>query len=246
MRLTRGSSVFAQDPLYDDPSAAEPGFNYDILGRTSSYPEISVVGSAPYVEPTLHQAKANIKLILDLAKQYNLHADFHLDYNLDASTQPLVYDVIDCMKKIGWNEGGPARRVTIGHGTRYSLFSEEEWLDLKQRIGDLPISFVALPQSDLYMMGKTELNSARLAPRGTIPVPFATSRMGMDVAMSVNNVGNAFTPQGSVDPLGLCPLGVATYQDASEDTCQTLVVSYLSNLSIHHLSLAHDVLFRTD
>lgn len=220
--------MFAQDPLFDDSSAAEPGVNYHLLAEAASNPGVSVVGSAPYVEPSLDQAKRNIRLVLDLAKQRGLHVDFHLDYNINSSAQPLIYDVINYMKEIKWSSLFPPdsiRQVTIGHGTRYSLFDDQKWRDLKDSIGDLPISFVALPQSDLYMMGKATPRSAKLAPRGTIHVPFVAD-LGLNIALSVNNVENAFTPQGSVDPLALCPLGVAIYQDASERTCQILLVSW--------------------
>ncbi|EIM86032.1 Metallo-dependent hydrolase [Stereum hirsutum FP-91666 SS1] len=219
--------VFAQDPLFDDPSATEPGDNYRLLVEAAATLGVSVIGSAPYVEPSLDQAKRNIKLVLNLAKEGGLHVDFHLDYNLNSSAQPLIYDVIQYMRELQWTSlfsRGSMRQVTIGHGTRYSLFDDQEWRDLKESIGDLPISFVALPQSDLYMMGKTYPRSAKLAPRGTIPVPFVAD-LGLDIALSVNNVENAFTPQGSVDPLPLCSLGVAIYQDASERACQILLVS---------------------
>jgi len=91
------------------------------------------------------------------------------------------------------------------------------------------VHFVALPQSDLYMMGRPEPNAdgeldvgTGASPRGTLNVP-QLIRLGFNAAIAVNNVGNAFTPQGAPDPLALCPLGVAVYQDGTVDGCRILL-----------------------
>ncbi|THH10764.1 hypothetical protein EW146_g8271 [Bondarzewia mesenterica] len=237
-------AVFAQDPLFDDPHDEEPGDNYSILCDAARVPGVSVVGSAPYVEPQVAQSRRNISLLLRLAVELSLHADFHLDYNIDPSSPPLIYDVLKELKELDWAAQFPSdsiRKVTIGHGTRYSLFDSKQWEHLKFSVGDLPVSFVALPQSDMYMMGKGGADRAILPSRGTIPVPFVAGKE-LEVALSVNNVGNAFTPQGSVDPLLLCPLGIAIYQDASLRTCNTLLdcISISSKRAIGVLDVGSD------
>ncbi|KAI0056281.1 Metallo-dependent hydrolase [Artomyces pyxidatus] len=210
-------AVFAQDPLFDDADAASLGANHDLLSRASRREGVSAVGSAPYVEHTPAQQQHNLSAVLALALARDLHLDLHLDYTLDPATPPLLPILLEQLRQTHW----PAhRKVTIGHGTRYTLFAAADWDALD--IGDLPVAFVALPQSDMYMMGRTA-DQARLAPRGTLPVPYMAAR-GLEVALSVNNVDNPFTPQGSADPLVLCPLGVAIYQDATEETLRTLLV----------------------
>lgn len=86
----------------------------------------------------------------------------------------------------------------------------------------LPISLVGLPQSDLYMMGRREDTVPAL--RGTLPVTRLMREHDIEVAMSVNNVQNAFTPQGTTDPLALCALGVALFQAGTVDDCEILLV----------------------
>ncbi|KAI0304476.1 Metallo-dependent hydrolase [Multifurca ochricompacta] len=214
-------AVFAQDPLFESDLAESPGINFTLLSDAARTPGVSAVGSAPYVERTLAQSKQNISSVLQLAQRFGLLVDFHLDYSLDPSTPPLIYHLLDLVHA---QEVVP-KMITIGHGTRYSLFSATEWVGLQEKVGTLPISFVALPQSDLYMMGRSR-DPSRLAPRGTLPVPFIAS-LGLNIALSVNNIGNAFTPQGAPDPLALCPLGVAIYQDATAEACRTLLVRHL-------------------
>jgi hypothetical protein len=45
---------------------------------------------------------------------------------------------------------------------------------------------------------------------------------GLDCAIGVNNVGNAFTPWGSVDPLRLASLGVGIYHAGTIDDAELL------------------------
>lgn len=231
-----------------------PGENYTLLNKAASYPGVSVIGSAPYVEPRIEQAKKNINLVFDIADTHGLDlVDFHLDYNLDPSSPPLIYEVIAEAKRryqykflsaeFSIIDNGrtassskrnpilttapakrPCPRITIGHATRLQLFSAEEWHVLADAISELPITFVGLPQSDMYMQGRTFTDAPLGAPRGTLRVPYIAQNYGIEVAMSVNNVDNAFTPQGSLDPLSLCAFGVGIFQAATPDDIRTLAV----------------------
>ncbi|EPT05239.1 hypothetical protein FOMPIDRAFT_125332 [Fomitopsis schrenkii] len=214
--------VFAQDPLFDHEADEHPGENYNLLREAVTREGVQAVGSAPYVEPTTEQARRNIDLVLQMAYAQKLHADFHLDYNLDASTEPLIWYLLQQVrqrKKTGeWHDGA---HVCVGHATRLSLFSTEEWARYHAMVeGDeLPVTLVGLPPSDMYMMGR----GLPGRPRATLNVPRLAKEYGVGVGMAVNNVENAFTPQGVVDPLALCPLGVAVFQDGTEMGCRTLI-----------------------
>ena len=213
-----------QDPFFDAKGETSPGRNATFLAKAfSENCTISAIGSAPYVEHDDWQAKWNIRHIIALAIEHNLHVDFHLDYNLSPTQEPLIFYVIDVLLEMRWTEKMPEKVITIGHATRLSLFSENEYRMLRQRIGELPIVFVGLPQSDVYMMGRNDPSR----PRGTLCLPKVANEFNLDIAMSVNNVGNAFTPQGYPDPLMLCPLGVAISQTGAEEHCRTLLASTL-------------------
>ncbi|KNZ80975.1 Cytosine deaminase [Termitomyces sp. J132] len=223
-------AVFAQEPLFDAPGDTQPGRNFTLLHEALKRDGINVIGSAPYVEATLEQAKMNIALIMDAAYGSGAHVDFHLDYNLDPSLEPLIYEVISQVKQVGvegWidTNGQTYRRITIGHATRLQLFDQEEWQRLAEAIKDLPITFVGLPQSDLYMQGRGDYEKPLGAPRSTLRVPYLLNKYGIEVAMSINNIQNAFTPQGSLDPLTLCSLGVALFQTAAPSDIEALIRS---------------------
>jgi hypothetical protein len=230
LRIILNPLVFAQEPLFLDPGDTVPGQNYALILDALQRNEVSAIGSAPYVERTTAQEKLNISLTMEAAHQAGKLVDFHLDYNLNPNVNPLIYEVVKVARgnlaHWGINGGPPSQRcITIGHATRLQLLATEEWHDLKEAIKELEIVFIGLPQSDMYMQGREDHNKPLGAPRSTLRVPYILNNFGISVAMSVNNVENAFTPQGSLDPLSLCTLGVAIFQSATEPELRTLIVS---------------------
>lgn len=159
--------------------------------------------------------------MLALAHAHALHADFHLDYTLDVGVPPLVWALLaELRARVARGAWAPGRRVCVGHATRLTLFGPAEWARLRDELAGLPVTLVGLPQSDVYMMGR----GLEPPPRGTLDAVRLQREHGIEVAMAVNNVQNAFTPQGAPDPLALCPLGVALFQAAAPRDCATLLV----------------------
>jgi cytosine/adenosine deaminase-related metal-dependent hydrolase len=206
--------AFAQLPLFsgEDEGREIRGLFDEAL--KSSY-SADVLGSTPYVEDDRDKMKKNVEWTIDLALEKNLHLDFHLDYNLDSDTEPLIWYVIDTLKAKNWTTR-TKKTIVLGHCTRLSLFKDDEWKRLKEEVADLPISFVGLPTSDLFMM-RTETGA-----RGTLPVPRMIKDYGFNAAVSINNIGNAFTPQGSCDPLSIASLGVGVYQAGTKRDAEIL------------------------
>jgi len=197
--------AFAQLPLFtgeDGGQNIRRLISDEALKTTYS---VDVVGSTPYVEANRSKMEQNVDWLIDLALDHNKHLDFHLDYNLNPDTEPLVWYVIRMLKEKRWSERS-SKTIVLGHCTRLSLFKDDEWRKLKNEIVDLPISFVGLPTSDLYMM-RTEQGH-----RGTLPVTRLIKDYGLNAAIGMNNIGNAFTPHGCCDPLYLANLGVGVYQ----------------------------------
>jgi hypothetical protein len=63
-------------------------------------------------------------------------------------------------------------------------------------------------------------------PRGTIPVLDWIRNYSFDVALGVNNVGNAFTPIGGADPLAMIAGIGVVYQGGSPNDCRLLLVRF--------------------
>ena len=200
---------FAQDPVFSGDHAAE---GRKLMEEALQRDGVDVVGSTPYVESNEDRMRSNVDWAIDAAIRSGKHLDLHLDYNLDAEKEPMLYHVVDALHKRQWIRENKNRKIVLGHCTRLTLFSRDEWHDLRTRIGDLPISFVGLPASDMFMMGKPlqdEGGGERV--RGTLQIPQMIQEYELEGAVGVNNVGNAFTPQGSCDPLSLASVGVGIY-----------------------------------
>lgn len=211
---------FAQDPIFSSDFGQE---NMALIEKAlAQYPQIDVIGTTPYVESSIEAAKKNIDWAVDQALQLGKHLDFHLDYNLDPNKEALVWYLLETLKQRGWTATSTNKRVMLGHCTRLSLFNEEEWSQISRIIhgNDLPVSFVALPTSDLYMAAPQQNPQGK--PRGTLDVPEIIRKYDLDVVMGVNNVGNAFTPWGSADPLFLACLGVGVYQAGTQTDAELL------------------------
>ncbi|CAK7219276.1 hypothetical protein SCUCBS95973_003764 [Sporothrix curviconia] len=216
---------------------------------------ISVLGVTPYVEQSREKALQNIDWAVTTALEYGLHLDLHLDYNLkaysgssssstDADSKPLIFALLDTLIRHRWTEravsGDPAgvkkkarpKTVVVGHATQLTCLPRPQLTRLATVIREhqLPVSFVGLPTSDLYMMGRQQqsgiaasLGETTLsAPRGTLPVPALIRDFGLNACLGVNNVGNAFTPHGTGDPLHLACWGVGLYHAGTGPDAQLL------------------------
>lgn len=208
--------AFAQLPLF---SGSDEGSKVRELMNTAATKDgVEVLGSTPYVEDNESKSKKNVRWIAELALKHKKHLDLHLDYYLEEDKQPLVWDVLAILKELSWPKAG-GQQVTLGHCTRLTRFQKDEWLRLGQEIGELPVCFVGLPTSDLFMMRTPE------GLRGTLPVVELVQQYGFNAAISINNVGNAFTPQGSCDPLSLAQLAVGVYQAGTTKDAELIYVS---------------------
>lgn len=205
-------AVFAQDSIIARENA---DVMQELLKNAACRKEVSAIGSAPYVDKN---QKANVDFVMDLASEHDLLLDFHLDYNLepedddkvvnndDDSSKALIWYVLEKAKQRGWTSP-----IALGHCTRICTFTTEKIQQLATEAASLDVTFIGLPPSDLYMMGR---KAESLQPRGTLPLGILQDH-GLQTALAVNNVANAFTPQGDADPLSLLPLGIALYQDAT-------------------------------
>ena len=200
-------------------------------------------GSTPYVEKGLSEycghlasnQENNIHWTISTAMRYEKHLDFHIDYNLNSSQDVYIRVALQLLNNSGWplssSDFNP-KTITFGHCTRITLFDLDEWFSLCKQVGNLPVSFIGLPTSDMFMMGR-EVNGFGVGERirGTLQVSHMIKNFGLDGAISINNVGNAFTPHGSCDPLSLTSFCVGVYHAGTKADAEILYVR-LSSLNV--------------
>lgn len=216
--------VFAQEPVLSK------GNNYPdgaaLLEEALRREGVDVLGSTPYVGEDELLMRTNVDWAVSTALKHGKHLDLHLDYNLDPNTSSMIDFLIEVAKARDWTKHSCGKTIVLGHCNKLTLFSAEEWHSFRTRVADLPISFIGLPTSDLCMIGKPEEeNSSSQRARGTLQVPEMIEKYGLDGAIGVNNVGNAFTPQGSCDPMFLTSIGVGLYQASTKKDTELLYVS---------------------
>lgn len=134
---------------------------------------VDVLGSTPYVEDDEERSRANVGWIAALCLQTGRHLDLHLDYFLDESKKPLLFTALDILREHKWAQR-TEKQITLGHCTRLSRFNDDEWLRLRQEIEDsrLPVSFVGLPSSDLFMRTDDTV--------GTLPIAKMINNYGLN------------------------------------------------------------------
>ncbi|EMD93482.1 hypothetical protein COCC4DRAFT_164671 [Bipolaris maydis ATCC 48331] len=206
--------AFAQLPLF---SGQDEGAQVrELMTAAVSYEKVDVLGSTPYVEDNERKSIENVRWITQLALQHDKHLDLHLDYFLEEEKQPLVWTALDIIRELEWDKKDGGKQIALGHCTRLTRFRNDEWTHLRQEVDKLPISFVGLPTSDLFMM-RTPENI-----RGTLPITELINEHGFNAAIAINNVGNAFTPYGNCDPLAVASIGVGVYQAGTKKDAELL------------------------
>lgn len=228
--------VFAQDPIFSGDSGDR---NRELLIEAlDKYAvDVEALGTTPYVEADQDAAVKNIDFAIRTAVERRLFLDFHLDYHLETPQPPAPGSLLDTLLnhliEHKWTERASKDRqaIAIGHCTRLTTLESSVTEAVVRLIKDnkLPVHFVGLPTSDLYMMGRPKAPPEREGPshphsrpRGTMQIPSMIRDWGLDGCLGVNNVGNAFTPSGDGDPLQLASWGVLLYHSGTGADAQLL------------------------
>ena len=203
--ITLQLAVFAQEGITNQPGTL------DLLKKAMKMGG-DVIGSAPYVDPNPQE---NIRLIFDLAQEFDCDVDFHLDF-LDDDAPLLLPVVIEETLKRNWHN-----RVCLGHMTKLAGLTPKELDDFIPQLKAAGIAILALPATDLYMMARQDTHNVR---RGVAPVHHL-AESGVKAGLATNNVQNLFTPFGDGDVLKICTLLAQVLQlgtTASHQLCLDL------------------------
>lgn len=127
-----------------------------------------------------------IRRVFELAQQYGIDVDFHLDGGYD--TQELDYpQVCEITERIGWQG-----RVAFGHGSKFSCLPVKEQAAVGRRLAEAGVSLAVLPATDLFNAGR---HMEHTVMRGVTDANTLIEN-GANCTLATNNVLNAFTPYG--------------------------------------------------
>ncbi len=207
--ITLQLAVFAQEGITNVPGTLE-------LLQQAMERGGDVIGSAPYVDP---DPEKNVRLIFELAQRFNCDVDFHLDF-LDDDEPLLLPFVIAETVKHGWHG-----RVCVGHMTKLAGLPPDRVAAIAPSLAEAGISVLALPASDLYMMGRRDAYNIR---RGVAPLQ-QLAQFGVNVGIATNNVQNLFTPFGDGDVLKIATLTAQTLQLGTSDQHRLVIEMVTTN-----------------
>lgn len=204
--------VFPQEGLTNDPGAEE--LLIEALRKGGE-----AIGGCPYMDtdPNAHLAR-----IFDLAQEFDVDVDLHLDFDLDPSWWHL--DEV-CRQTERRNYGG---RVAIGHATKLSALPPEPLKAATTQLAKAGVAVTVLPATDLYLMGREATHNA---PRG-LTLAHKLAGDGIVCSVATNNVLNPFTPFGDASLLRMANFyaNVAHASVSDFDTCLDLVTELPARL----------------
>lgn len=208
--------VFPQEGLTNDPGSDELLVQALRNGGEA-------IGGCPYMDsdPNAHLAR-----IFDLAEQFDVDVDLHLDFDLDPSWWHL--DEV-CRQTERRNYGG---RVAIGHATKLSALPPERMRAATAQLVRAGVAVTVLPATDLYLMGREATHNA---PRG-LTLAHKLAADGVVCSVATNNVLNPFTPFGDASLLRMANFyaNVAHASVQDFDTCLDLVTEQAARLMNLH------------
>ena len=178
--------VFPQEGLLNNPGTDE--LMVEALQRGAS-----VIGAAPYTDSNPH---GQIDRIFELAREFNVDIDMHLDFGEDA--EQLDVDYV-CELTERFNYGG---RVTVGHVTKLSTAAPAHFTATAKRMADAGGAVTVLPSTDLFLMGRID----ELSVKRGVTAAHKLLKEGVNCSLSTNNVLNPFTPFGDCSLLRMANL----------------------------------------
>jgi len=143
-----------------------------------------LVGGCPYNDTDPY---AQIDIVFRLAKEFDVDADFHVDF-FDEPEHLHVRYIAEQTRRHGWQG-----RVAVGHLTELAALLPEEQDPIIAALREAGIGVIVLPATDMYLMGRRDVRNIR---RGLAPIKRLLAA-GVPVAAASNNVRNAFTPVGT-------------------------------------------------
>ena len=144
--------VFPQEGLLNNPGTDE--LMVEALERGCR-----AIGGAPYTDSN---PSGQIDRIFELARDYDIDIDLHLDFGPTAEGMDLEHV---CKRTEEFQYGG---RVAIGHVTKAVSLSMPAFDAMAKRLADAGVALTVLPSTDLYLMGRQHRHDHNVT-RGVVP-----------------------------------------------------------------------------
>jgi len=180
--------VFPQEGLLNNPGTDE--LMVEALERGCR-----AIGGVPYTDSN---PPGQIDRIFELARDYDIDIDLHLDFGATAEGMDLEHV---CKRTEEFQYGG---RVAIGHVTKAVSLSMPAFDAMAKRLADAGVALTVLPSTDLYLMGRQHRHDHNVT-RGVVPA-HKLLHHGVNCSLSSNNILDPFTPFGDCSQIRMANL----------------------------------------
>ena len=157
--------------------------------------QVALLGAFVYRNEHLAE---KLQRVFNLARQYKLHLDFHVDEGLDADACGLR-----TIAELAIHNDFQGK-VTCGHACSLSVQPMAQALETLKLCARAGIHLVALPSTNLYLQGAWDTTPVE---RGITRLKEALA-LGIPTSIATDNVADGFFPYGSYDLLDNFCLGV--------------------------------------
>jgi cytosine/creatinine deaminase len=177
-------AAFPQLGLIADPESIQ-------LMRAALQAGADVVGGMPHAETSPGDSFRHIEILFELAEEFNVDIDMHVDETDDANSHTLEL-LADATLRHGY-EG----RVTAGHCCALAAYPEDYAARVIEKVAQARISIVTNPLVNLYLQGRHDQQPVR---RGITRVK-QLLEAGVNVTCGSDDISNLFFPYGRMDML---------------------------------------------
>jgi cytosine deaminase len=150
-----------------------------------------LVGGIPEFEPTRKKALHHMQMVFDVAKDYDVDIDMHIDQTSDPNVRTL--EMLADMTIAEDYRG----RVTAGHTCALAAYETDYAMKVIHKVKDAGISVVTNPLTNLYLQGR---RGGTPTWRGITLVKELISA-GVNVACGLDDTKNMFMPFGRMNML---------------------------------------------
>jgi cytosine deaminase len=148
-----------------------------------------------------HQDRAALQALLVLAERLGMAVDLHVDED-DSQPGRGVQLLLAVQRQLRC-----AVPLTCSHAASLALLDERRLQRLAEQLADTEVAVVALPLTNLWLLGRRPERTPLLRVQAPIP---CLQRAGVSVALGGDNVQDPWYPAGDFDPIELLRLAPLT------------------------------------
>lgn len=176
--------AFPQEGIYKNKGC-------DKLMRQAMEKGADVVGGMPANENTDKDSLRHIKMVFDLAQEFDADVDMHVDETDDPSCKTLEMLVDETITR-GWQG-----RVTAGHTCALAAYDDVYANYVMDKVLEAKVHMITNPATNLMLQGRNDKQPIR---RGITRVKELLNR-GINMSFGQDCVRDTFYPFGSADML---------------------------------------------